>query len=129
MIELLKLTEDHNRPGCYKLWVTAVDEQPGLSYKHSDRESTVFAHITENGVCRYGLRQDIAKNGKPAGYEWSSRPSVINRYFNVQIVSAHVNGISCQGLTIEAAKKILPKEYSLVKESSFEPSYIIIKNK
>lgn len=129
MIELLKLTEDHNRPGCYKLWVTAVDEQPIISYAHTDHDTTAFVVVTKNGVCQYGLRQHVARHGEPAGYVWSSRPGVMNQYFDVQIVNAHVNNISCRALTVEAVKKILPKEYYLVKETSFEPNYIIIKNK
>ena len=127
MLRLEKITKDINHPERYILWVTTNDEMVHNWYVKRIDNSTLFAKVAKSGMCQYGLQQNIDGPEHKAGYIWSSRPGVINRHFTLQIVGAYVNGCAGKAITVEAAKKLLPKKFELVKLNNIEPTYIIIK--
>ena len=126
-MKLLKITNDVNHPNEYRLWVEWRPESPVTFHDKKDSNGVLFAHITIDGVCQYGLRQIEDGPEHEAGYVWSSRPGVINRTFGIQTLNAYINGYSGRALTVEAVKKILPSEYTVIRKGGFEPTYIIIK--
>lgn len=127
MLRLEKITKDINHPERYILWVTTNDEMVHNWYVKRIDNSTLFAKVAKSGMCQYGLQQNIDGPEHKAGYIWSSRPGVINQHFTLQIVGAYVNGCAGKAITVEAAKKLLPKKFELVKLNNIEPTYIIIK--
>lgn len=127
MIRLEKITKDINHPERYILWVTTDDEMVRNWYVKRIDNSTLFAKVAKSGMCQYGLQQNIDGPEHKAGYIWSSRPGVINQHFTLQIVGAYVNGCAGKAITVETAKKLLPKNFELVKLNNIEPTYIIIK--
>lgn len=127
MLRLEKITKDINHPERYILWVTTDDEMVRNWYIKRIDDSTLFAKVAKSGMCQYGLQQNIDGPEHKAGYIWSSRPGVINQHFTLQIIGVYVNGCAGKAITIEAAKKLLPKNFELVKLNNIEPTYIIIK--
>ena len=126
-MKLEKITRDINHPERYVLWVTTENEPVRDWYIKRMDNSTLFAKVTASGACQYGLQQNSDGPEHKAGYVWSSRPGVVNQHLAVQIIGAHVNGCAGRAVTIEAAKKILPKNFILVRSDDIEPTYIIIK--
>ena len=127
MLRLEKITKDINHPERYVLWVTTEDERVRDWHIKRMGDSTLFAKVTQSGGCQYGLQQNTDGPEHKAGYIWSSRPGVINQHLAVQIIGAYVNGCAGRAVTVEAAKKLLPKNFELVKLNNIEPTYIIIK--
>lgn len=77
---------------------------------------TLYYKKYSDGTYSFGLIQGAESQfGHTKGYVWSSRASVINKYFGLKITEVGINGV-CRAMPVSMLESLLPKDFYIQAE-------------